>query len=149
MVTYPLQFAEFALWVRNYMKIPTSALPDDSPYLEWAFLSAKEWIPHCYFQCMPMLYREAVFNMGGSLIIQYANDIPGNTYFEDLRKKFGVGGMTSGVMSSAADQGTSGSMEISDAMKNLSLADLQAMQDPYGRRAIAILQELGPVWGLT
>ena len=50
---------------------------------------------------------------------------------------------------SAADQGTSGSITISDALSNLSLLDLQMLQDPYGRQVVAVLMQMGTVWGYT
>ncbi|MFC7509663.1 hypothetical protein ACFQUX_25815 [Pantoea stewartii] len=40
-------------------------------------------------------------------------------------------------------------MAISDALNNLTLADLMMMQDPYGRQVIAVLMEMGPLWGYT
>ncbi|HGG2573807.1 TPA: hypothetical protein ACJFTY_001023 [Escherichia coli] len=54
-----------------------------------------------------------------------------------------------GLVSAAADQGTSGSITISDALRNLSLLDLQMLQDPYGRQVVAVLMQMGTVWGYT
>ncbi|MDM4974594.1 hypothetical protein QT330_14050 [Escherichia coli] len=64
-------------------------------------------------------------------------------------KKLNLGKLATGLVSAAADQGTSGSITISDALSNLSLLDLQMLQDPYGRQVVAVLMQMGTVWGYT
>lgn len=143
-------FDGFLKFVRSYMGVPLSAAADDAYSLECAFDAAYEWVPQrTGLESMPALYRACVYNLAGSFLLNFASDTPPSTYFSDLRSKMGLGKKISGVMTSASDQGTSGSTVLGDALSNLSLADLMLLQDPYGRAALAILMELGPYWGLT
>jgi hypothetical protein len=85
-----------------------------------------------------------------SLILDYQPDQSGQKYFADLRKALKVGNFVAGVVGSTADQATSTTLTIGKQLSNLSLADLQLMADPFGRRAVAIMGELGPsMWGLS
>ena len=141
----------FIRFVRGVMGVPETAIADDDPQLQCCYCSALELIPqNMGLQCLPIIYTNTVYNAGGSLLLRYAIDVPPSTYFADLRKTLGINNPIYGLVNSAADQGTSGSMTISDALSNLTLADLMMMQDPYGRAVIAVLMELGPsVWGYT
>jgi len=38
---------------------------------------------------------------------------------------------------------------VPDFFKDLSLADLQMLQDPWGRRYLMIAQQFGSLWGLS
>jgi len=137
-------------FVRGVMGVPDTAISDDNPTLECCFQSALELIPkQLGLECLPIIYTNTVYNAGGSLLLRYAIDTPPSTYFADLRKTLGLNNAVYGLVNSAADQGTSGSMTISDALSNLSLADLMLMQDPYGRAAVAVLMEMGSLWGYT
>lgn len=130
--------------------IPESAISDDDPTLQCCFESALELIPkRLGLECLPIIYTNTVYNAGASLLLRYASDTPPSTYFADTRNKLGLNNAVYGLVNSAADQGTSGSMTISDALSNLSLADLMLMQDPYGRVVVAVLMEMGPLWGFT
>lgn len=140
----------FIRFVRGVMGVPDTTISDDDPTFLCCFQSAQELIPQRLgLECLPIIYTNTVYNAGGSLLLRYAIDTPPNTYFTDLRKKLGLNNAVYGLVNSAADQGTSGSMTISDALSNLTLADLMMMQDPYGLAAIAVLMEMGPLWGYT
>ncbi|HED3095536.1 hypothetical protein [Citrobacter freundii] len=140
----------FIRFVRGVMGVPDTAISDDDPTFQCCFQSALELIPkQLGLECLPIIYTNTVYNAGGSLLLRYAIDTPPNTYFTDLRKKLGLNKAVYGLVNSAADQGTSGSMNISDALSNLTLADLMMMQDPYGLAAIAVLMEMGTLWGYT
>ncbi|EIB0413109.1 hypothetical protein K7696_005896, partial [Escherichia coli] len=93
----------------------------------------------------PIIYVRTVYNAAASFLLNFA---PGS-WFADLRKKLNLGKLATGLVSAAADQGTSGSITISDALSNLSLLDLQMLQDPYGRQVVAVLMQMGTVWGYT
>lgn len=143
-------FDGFIRFVRGVMGVPDGAISDDNPTLECCYESALELIPKGMgLQCLPIIYTNTVYNAGGSLLLRFAMDTPPSTWFADVRKKLGLNNAVYGLVNSAADQGTSGSMTISDALSDLSLADLMLMQDPYGLAAAAVLMELGPVWGYT
>lgn len=140
----------YVRFVRGVMGVPESAISDDDPTLECCYQSALELIPpQVGLECLPIIYTNTVYNAGASLLLRYAIDKPDETWFADQRKKLGLNTAVYGLVNAAADQGTSGSVEISDALKNLSLADLMLMQDPYGKAAIAVLMELGTLWGYT
>lgn len=142
--------AGFLRFVRAAMGVPESAITDDDPTIECCFNSALELMPrHVGLERLPIVWMNTVYNLAASLLLNYAIDTPPSTYFADLRKKFGIGNYIAGITSSASDQGTSGSVTISNALNNLTLADLMLMQDPYGRAALAVLMELGPLWGYT
>ena len=143
-------FDGFIRFVRGVMGVSETAISVDDPSLKCCFCSALELIPkNLGLECLPIIYTNTVYNAGGSLLLRYALDTPPSTYFADLRKSLGLNNAVYGLVNSAADQGTSGSMTISDALSNLSLADLMLMQEPYGRAVVAVLMELGPVWGYT
>ena len=142
--------AGFLRFVRVAMGVPESAITDDDPTIECCFKLALELMPrNVGLERLPIVRMNTVYNLAASLLLNYANDIPPSTYFADLRKKLGIGNYIAGITSSASDQGTSGSVTISNALNNLTLADLMLMQDPYGRAALAVLMELGPLWGYT
>lgn len=143
-------FDGYTRFVRGVMGIPDTVISDDDPTLECCFQSALELIPKPLgLECLPIIFTNTVYNAGGSLLLRYAIDTPPSTYFADMRKNLGLNNAVYGLVNSAADQGTSGSMTISDALSNLSLADLMLMQDPYGRAVVAVLMEMGPLWGYT
>lgn len=142
--------AGFLRFVRARMGVPETAIADDDPTLTCCFCSAMELIPrHVGLERLPVVWANTVYNLAASLLLNYANDTPPSTYFADQRKKFGIGNYIAGITSSASDQGTSGSVTISNALSSLTLADLMMMQDPFGRAALAVLMELGPLWGYT
>ncbi|EGT3137589.1 hypothetical protein JDW24_003623 [Salmonella enterica subsp. enterica serovar Uganda] len=143
-------FEGYLAFVRGVMGVPETAISDDDPTLKCCYCSALELIPkNLGLECLPIIYTNTVYNAGGSLLLRFAMDTPPSTFFADQRKKLNLNTPMYGLVNSAADQGTSGSMAISDALSNLSLADLMMLQDPYGRAAAAVLMELGTVWGLT
>lgn len=143
-------FEGFLGFVRGVMGVQDTAITDDSPTLRCCYDAALELVNVGMGLCrLPTIYTNTVYNAGASLLLNYANDTPPSTYFADARKKLKIGKLITGLMSSASDQGTSGSIVIGEAMSNLTLADLMMMQDPYGRQVIAVLMELGPVWGYT
>jgi len=140
----------FVQWVRQIMQVPATAIADDSVFMLAAFECAKAWMPHYpSYHAVARLYTLAVFNLGGSLLLHSALDVPPSTYFADARKELGIGALSAGMVSSASDESTSSTLTLSEALSNLSLFDLQRLQDPYGREALAFMMELGSLWGLT
>jgi hypothetical protein len=143
-------FAGFVGFVRNTMRVPDSVISDDDLTLHYCYKAALEFVPGDQgLYLIPTIYTSTVYNCGGSLLLNYAEDVPPSTFWEDTRGVMGIGGAITGLMTSASDQGTSGSTVIGEAMSNLSLADLMMLKDPYGRRVIAVLMEMGSIWGLT
>ncbi len=128
---------------------PTAAIPDDDPGFAIALAIALQWIPQQLNALNATLYTYTVYEWGASVMIERQNDVPPSTFFADLRKAFLVDNFVPGVISSAADNGTSEGMTVGSSLSNLGIADLQRLKDPWGRRALATLQSMGPLWGLT
>lgn len=149
-MTKPLPTLDgFQSFVTNVMQVPESALPSGSPVIEYAFRTAFGIVLKQIQGIDPFLYEMAVYNLAASILIQYAPDQMGQTYFADYRKAHGIGTFTPGIIQSSSDDGTSQSWMIPDWMKKLSLADLQNLKNPYGLAYLQIAQSYGPIWGLT
>lgn len=151
--------AGFLDFIRTRMGIPTDVLPDNSTYVDTSLGLALE-ITNRGVQCLsPILYTEAVYNLGGSILLNIAQDLPNAAkvpgsepplpYFAFARKQFNMNGFVSGVIQSAGDEGTNESMVVQEAAKNFTLANLQQLKDPYGRAYLAIVQSYGDIWGLS
>ena len=98
----------------------------------------------------PSIYALAVYNLAGSNLINFAQDQSGRTYFRDLRKDLGINAFVPGVVAGSSDQGTATSNLNPEFMRNLTLANLQQLRDPYGRAYLAFAQAAGPtIWGLS
>jgi hypothetical protein len=100
----------------------------------------------------PSVYATAVYCLGADNLINFAPDIPTAdppTFWSDLRKLFGVGTFAYGWINFSSDQSTSQGMAISDALKNMTLGDLQNMKTPWGRQYLAIAQNVGTLWGMS
>ena len=94
---------------------------------------------------MPNLYSVAVYNLGASFLINYGTE----AVFADIREKLKLNDFTAGVISGASDNATSAQKLVPDFFKDLSLADLQMLKDPWGRRYLMIAQQFGSLWGLS
>ena len=141
--------AGFQTFVTDIMQIPEAALPSGSPVIGYAFETACAIVLKQIQGISPFLYEVAVYNLAASILIQYAPDQPGQTYFADYRKAHGIGIFTPGIIQSSSDSGTAQSWMIPEALKNLSLADLQNLKNPYGLAYLQIAQSYGAIWGLT
>lgn len=98
----------------------------------------------------PRIYTLAVYNLAADRLINFALDIPDQTYFKDLRCRLRVEDRTPGVVSSTSDEGTSSSYLNPEFMETLTLQDLQTLKTPYGRQYMAFAQMYGrTIWGLT
>ena len=141
--------AEFITFLRDIVDISTTYLPDDSVYItfayEWAVQFTNEWLVFASGE----IYTQAVYNLGADTIINYAQDQTGETYFADLRAKWGIYNFVAGVATSAGDAGTTVSHAVPTSLTELSLSDLQNLKTPWGRAYLAISQKFGTAWGLS
>lgn len=150
-------FAGFVAFVRTNMGISTAILPDDSEVLPVAYAVALEVANPKIAQASALIYKLAVYNLGGSNVINYAQDLPGAPIFKNklkffafVRQQWNVLGFVSGVIQSSGDEGTNESLVVQDAAKDFTLANLQQLKDPWGRQYLAFAQSYGPSeWGLT
>jgi hypothetical protein len=155
--------AGFVSFIRQYMGIPSTVLPDDSQYIADAFWFAMT-VCNQYLAIVGnadpsgatnTYYAWAVYNLAGDCLVRLAQDDPtlpppNNTYFADLRKTLGVNSFQPGIVQSTSDNGSSVSFMIPDWYKNISLADQMLLGTPWGRAYLALAQAYGPtIWGLN
>jgi len=145
----PPTFAGFQSFVQEVAGIDQLVLPLTSPVWDYAYAVATATV-NCDLAAAPPAYTLAVYNLGTDRIIVYAQDQPGRTFFQDLRRTLGVNVFVPGVVASSGDAGTSASYANTPAMQRLTLAQLQNLKTPYGREYLALAQTYGPnVWGLS
>lgn len=145
----PPTLTGFIAWARAVMGVPTTAIADSDPGFAYAFQVALDVVPQDFSATVPDIYTLTVYNWAGSQLIQFQQDITGQTYFADLRASFGVNNFVAGVVSAASDVSTSETLAIGKGLQNLDMMSLQRIKDPYGRQAVAFMQSLGTLWGLT
>jgi len=120
----------------------------DSVYT--SFVVAMETVNETLNCASPTLYTLAVYNLAADRLINFANDQPNQTYFEDLRETLKISSISVGVVSGSSDQSTSATLLNPQAMKAFTLQDLQTLKTPYGRYYMGLAQAYGPtLWGLT
>jgi hypothetical protein len=129
--------------------IPTTALPSSSPYLAWALSYAEEKTLLVLYAIGQDYYCFAVYLLATSFLINWCPDQPGQTFFQQLRASWNLTGFVGGTIQSSADESTSESLLAPDFLKGLTLGQLQALKDPYGRQWLAMQQDLGPIWGIS
>lgn len=135
----------FIAFVRTDMGVTADQVPDDSPSLTLAYGGAVEWVNQDIACVMPNLYTVAVYSLAASFLVNYGTE----PVFSELRTTLKLNDLHGGVISSASDNSTSASRLVPDFFKDLSLADLQMLQDPWGRRYLMIAQQFGSLWGLS
>jgi hypothetical protein len=148
--------AGYLLFIRNWMKITTEQLPDDSLYIP-ASLNFAKMVVNRKMQVVPSpdpaypnLYTIAVYNLAGDRLVNFATDQEGETVFADLRSKCNLSGFVSGVISASSDETTSQSLVVAKAMETLTFFDLQTMKTPWGRAYMGFAQQMGPTdWGMS
>lgn len=154
MSTGPTQ-AGFLTFVRGVMRIDPLILPDNEPVIGYAYTVAKTIVPLELGNVASdpgsqwSIYALAVYNLGGSNLIHYAQDQSGRTYFAEQRKMFGIASFVPGVVASTSDQSTATSLLNPEFMKTLTLQNLQAIKDPWGRQYLSWAQAFGPLWGIS
>jgi uncharacterized protein YciU (UPF0263 family) len=149
-IVVPPTEAGFLQWVRSVMGVTTQQLPDNDPVIPVAYEVAIEIVNQTLNQASPTIYALAVYNLGGSNLVNYAQDQTDQTFWTDLRSKFNTYGFVAGVISSSSDEGTSETLLVPDALKGLTLSNLQYLKDPWGRQYLSFAQLYGPnIWGLS
>ena len=145
----------FLAFLRCPVGIPLTALRDEAVIISVSFNYAMN-VAYNGFQgvpnhnpALPSLYATLVYNLGTHALVASAPDIQGQTFFQDLRAKFGLLSAFGGVISSASDEGTSASAILPNWVNDLSLGDLMLLKTPWGRDYLALAQKAAPAWGLT
>jgi hypothetical protein len=146
-------FDGFKAWVAAVMAVPDASMPDDTT-LQVAYDQALN-LAYLQFANIPSqsttmsIYAQAVYNLGGHYLVEFAMDNPGSTFWTDLRNKFGIYNFTGGLTNQAHDQGTGEGMYILPQFAGLTLLGLQLLKTPWGRAYLAFAGQWGPIWGLT
>lgn len=139
------------------MGIPSTVLPDSSATITDAYAFALEIVNQAINDASSTMYTAAVYNLGGSGVLNYGQDLPSAPIYKEnlpffafVRKQWNLNDFLAGVVQASGDEGTNQSLVVPKAFENFTLADLQDLKDPYGRRYLAIAQRFGPtVFGMT
>jgi hypothetical protein len=150
----------FQWFVYNVMQVPLPNLPNTDPVIGYSLGVALAIVNPLIrllsggYSGPPIpgvppisLYVEAVYNLGGDNLVNFAQDQPGFCYFETLRKGFNTNGFVTGVVQASNDEGTGNTLAVMDAYKQFTLANLQNLKTPWGRRYLGIAQSAGPTTG--
>jgi hypothetical protein len=134
--------SDYTIFLRNE-GIRTDFLPDNSPFIPATYNAALEIVSLDIALVAALSYTMAVYNLGVDQLINYAQDITNETFFRDLREKYGIYSFVPGVVASASDQGTSSGLLNVEVMRRLTMADLQTLKTHYGRAYMSIAQQYG------
>jgi len=137
--------AGYITFIRSNMGVTSEQLPDDSPDIPLTYNAALDWVNTDILHYAPRMYDLCVYNLAASFLVNWS----GADVFVKYRESFNLNNLYAGVISASSDESTSQTRLIPDFFKNLSLADLQMLRDPYGRQYLMIAQQFGSLWGLT
>ncbi|MGH8321588.1 MAG: hypothetical protein ACRESI_06510 [Gammaproteobacteria bacterium] len=147
---YPPNIPAFILFLRNVVVIPVSALPNNATVIGISLSVAMDIVNITLALASEDIYNFAVYNLASDMLINYAQDLPNQTYFTTLRAQLNLSTISVGVVSSSGDQSTSVGLLNPTAMQNLTLQNLQNLKTPYGRAYLGFAQMYGSnLWGLS
>jgi hypothetical protein len=141
--------ADLTTFLRDVVKVPVDALPDGSQYIAWALSYAQELTVHALRRVGSDYYVFAVYSLATSFLLNWCPDQPDQTFFADQQRQLGLTTFVGGVVQSTADQATSDSLLSPEFLSGLTIQQLQALKDPYGRQWLAMQQDMGNVWGIS
>lgn len=146
-------FVDFQAWVANMMGVPQSAMPDvatlQMAYDESLNLALDDLATIPYQPGSPSIYALAVYNLGGAILLDIAQDAPGSTYWSDLRDKLGVNSTIFTITTGASDQGTSKTGVVPAFVNQMGPMDFWLYQTPWGRQYLILAGSWGTVWGIS
>jgi len=143
----------FVAWVTAVMGVPTGNMPDDST-LQVAYNEALN-LAYLGLASIPSvsstmsIYAMAVYNLGGHILVEIAQDAQNQNFWSNLRNQFQINSMLPGFITQAHDQGTGEGMYIIKQLEGMTLFGLQLMKTPWGRWYLMIAGQWGTIWGLT
>jgi hypothetical protein len=145
----PNTLNNFIIWIQTIMGVGPLILPITSPYIVTAYTIANEIVNEYIGIVSPSLYTQAVYNLGGDILVNITQDIPPSTYWKDLRASMKINNFVPGVVNNALDEDTSTSILTPAAFENLTIGDLQNLKSPWGRQYLNIAQSVGTLWGIS
>jgi len=151
--------AGFLIFIVNVMGI-TIATPGNlspaSPWPGWAFAGSMNTVnpllanvPYLAPVGSWTVYQWAVYNLAGDILINYAPNQAPDTFFSDQRASLNLTNFQPGVVTAAADQGTSSTLIDPEVMKGLTISQLANLGTQWGRNYLGVAQSVGTNWGLT
>ena len=146
----------FIGFITNVMGISATYLPSDSPIISYVFNFALNYVNQA-LQAIPNAntgmwspYAMEVYNLAGDRLVNFAQDQVGQTFFQTMRTNLGLNSFVGGVISATADNGTSQSMVVPEAMETLTFSDLSTLKTPWGRQYLGMAQDYGAgPWGIS
>ena len=124
--------------------------------------ASSPWLGYAFDQALALTlsvaggvsYTLAVYNCAGHIQIRITPDVNGRMNeegsFTQMRGTFDLLKQSNGLVEQTSNVDTSSTFAVSDALKQLTLTDLNFMKTPWGREALAYMQDYGPsVWALT
>lgn len=150
----PATLAGYTAFLYGTVGIPTAALPTDSFNIPLSFAIAQQIVPPQMCWVSPDIYVATTYNLAADRLINFAPDQPNatppnDTYFADLRKKFGINQFRAGVVNTAHDVSTGAGLTVPDWAQSLTILDLSMLNTVYGRTAMGYMQQIGSLWGLS
>ena len=137
-------------FITQVMGIDSTNLPPSQPVIALSFQAALDTVNRAINVASPGMYTAAVYNLAGDFLINWAPDVPGQKFFQDLRKRWKLDNWAAGVVASTTDASTSTALDVIEAAKNFTIGDLQNLRTPYGRTYLGIAQNYGPtIWGIS
>ena len=140
---------DYTTFLYNVVGIPEANLPGTAPIIATSLQIAQDIVSFAILRASADLYTLAVYNLAADRLLNYAPDVPNQTWFRDQRVKMRLLELSVGVPTSVSDGGTSVGVLNPEALKNLTLANLQMLKTPTGRAYLEIAQAYGTVWGVS
>lgn len=167
--------ADFLTYLSGTVGIPATALPASSPYPQYALDNAVALVnpalqntqgnyPGGYVaggNLGSLIYIEAVYSLATSNLLNFCPDVvptvvyptgdaAGLGFFAYTRNKWDMTSFLPGVVAASSDEGTSQTLDVPDYFKLFTVADLQTLKDPWGRRYVGLAQRYGVnIWSLV
>jgi hypothetical protein len=141
--------ADYLTFIRG-AGIGVAFLPDNSMWIDVSFTIAVDTVNDVLNVVNPEIYTLAAYNLGVDRLLNFAQDVEGQTFFATMREKLGLLGFAAGLVSSSSDQSSSQSLEVVEGAKRMTFTDLQLARTIWGRTYLGFAQQYGStIWGLT
>ena len=124
--------------------VPTSDLPDTSPYLAWALDYGQALTLYVPPPLPSKIYVLAVYNLSFHRLLKIAQDQQGQTFFTDQRAAFSLLSFVTGPVASSGDVSTNQVLVVPEWMKNMTMATNDLLKTPWGRAYLEYAQSYGP-----
>jgi len=158
-------------WFYAYTGISAIALPNNSQVLTDAYNQAVAEVNDQFAAVPGPTFQLMTYNLAAHYVVLWAPDQTdgngnvdvfypsppadspntGNNlgYFYWLRQSYGLSSFTAGMVSASSDESTSTTLEVPEALKNLTIGNLIMMRDPWGRQYLAWAQDAGGIFDIS